>query len=466
MKRLSLLLLILAGMLFAQSEEELIQAALKHSFGIRLRRIDVEQDSIRLVKRYDELKPTLKLSLNGDLTPYDSSINEPGPGTEKSGFNGLTQAVVSKNFAGGGRVSASALAQGYAGIDPDSTKGSSDLSLSFTQPLLKNGLKNSYHRFMVQYEGFALAEERLRYETKIIEALSEVRSTLLALETKEKYIETIRQRKKQAERKHAENLKRLAAGMLGHIDTLHSQLTQIRVEQDLFRAESELHQSRSYLAYLCGVSIEGTVTLAKSEFRFPDKTLLLTKAMAHPDITILDILDSSLAVSIRQQEQYKRPELDARLSLSRIGRGDHLFDEDYSRRKVTLGIQGQFSLPFHNIKHEISLLKRSRERQSLQKGERKAFLTYEIDRLELLWKRERALLDLRVREKEVSVALFEALQKASDAGAVSRSEYYTAEEDAYNATLAVDSQELLLRTISVSLEKITGEVLQRYGVKL
>lgn len=464
MKRVPFWILLCTVPLFALTEGEVIEAALKHSYQISMERIELEKDSISLEKTKDGLLPTLTITADGEVLPLDTVHSSTIANSSDEGIAGNARFLFGKEFAAGGKLWASVTGSGFAGFDSSHLAGS-DMRLSFEQPLLRGGLSRSAYKYAVRHESILYKEGVEALRRKVIDAMSEVRSALLSLETLLLQIEIVESRLQTAQMKHNKTVELYQIGRGTTIDTLQSSLSLLRVEQELFSLQSRTEEQQSKLLYLSGIEID-TVRLSPVDFTFPPVADLKAKAMQMPEFSLFDLIESSFDVQIERREADKLPVLNAKSEISRTGNGSHLFDETFHQSKISIGLSGSFTVPLRKIRQDVALLKRSKEKVILQREDREAYLEYEITSVKNLWERELHLLKLKKREAAVAKELFTALSKASTAGSIERLEYENGERAYFEATMAVASQEVLLQTIVITIEKITGQVLDRYGVKL
>lgn len=451
----------MVGISFAITEEGIIKAALKNSYGITLQRIEVEKDSLLLQKSEVLLQPQTLFSLSGEVVPLDTLKSL----TDSSGFRSSTGISLSKAFSKGGILSGSISATGYRGFD-EGTAGSSVLSLDYSQPLFKGAWDNSDYSYTVAMNSLELDQERLKLRSKVIDALSEVRTALITLEGYQIEKEILQQRIEKAKRRHNESLALLKAGKKTHLDTLSSYLNQLQIERESFNLQADMEDQKSLVAYICGIELDENIQFSTQDPVFPDSDLLYNEALQHPDLSLFEVVQNSLSEQIKKQQNSMLPDVNATIGVSRQGSGEHFWDESSSRATLSIGLSGTFSLPLSSIRQDIAILQRSKKSIELQQSDKEAYLRYEVKTLERVWKRHMKLLDLREKEVAVAETLFTATEKAFKNGGVSSLAYEDSEADLFEAKMALAAQKIALQTISVNLEKITGRVLKRYGVTL
>ncbi len=466
MLRRVVMIAIVTSNLFAKSEQEIIIQALDHSYSIKTSRTHVTQDSIRLQEALDYRIPSIKLSLDGKLFPFDSSSGKHYAEYSYSSLNGSTGIGLSQPFASGGRIDGKFSTKGARSLDSDSTWATSDIMLSITQPLLRDAWGNSYFNQRVKRETISYAIDQQRNKKMVINALSKIRNDLIEYSIIAQNMELLLERKGFAKKRHTECVAQFNASNSVVEDTLSTFLSLMSITKTEIYLKNSFATIQDRIEFLTGEEVSGDIDFLEIHPQFPQRDTLLYYARQNPDFSMLTLIDSNLSNSIQFRENDLLPDIRATAKYHRSGRDEHLFEDDHRYRSfVTLGLSGNFTFPLHRIRHDIHRMQVEQERRAIEREEDNESLDFEISRLERLWNREHALLEVMRGEQIAAQHYFELVKNRMTASSGDRVEYDEVEQRWYETSLAVINQELVIHNIAVVLDRITGDVLQRYNIE-
>lgn len=463
------------------TERDAIEQALQSNSNIKITRINQINDSLQYEQQSTNRLPQLSLSLSPSITPNEESAN-----TYQGVINGHMMSLTKDTSIRSADVKVSiditqdlpmgaSFTTGFnqsvtSRIPSDTTLWGSIVSFSATQQLLRGAFKYDSVSYFLKISRLENECITLAYKKNIIGELSNIRTQYwnhylcktLEKIANEQLLFAMKQREVA--------LERFSIGQVAEIDTLSAALEELRLRNSLISANYATIESKEKLATsiqkpVDSVNIPDSLNIEITDLPETDELIKLARSY-DPEIQLLAILREKLTTQLAQTRNNLLPSLAVNASYTINRNGDGFFSSNQLKHdNLVLSMIFTYQLPYRSNAIEVSKAKLQIDNNEIKAQQKEMNLYNSLELFQKNWKREMAKIDLAHSAVIVSKKQLVAAQQGYELGSVDRLELLKAQNDVSKTQTEYVQGLIEMKLLEISIEEMTGIVLDRFGVQ-
>ncbi len=472
MKKRLLSLLLLSQFAFGSyTEKDALFDALSYDESLLATGITIQKDSLNVVQVKTALLPQISLVGSQTITPYDTTkYTIVGADFSKSEPRAVTlaNAKVSQHLKGGGRLSAEAGFRHQDFLGRDSTEQQGDLTLEYNQPLLRGAWRDDRVAYQIKIAQIAQKSSQEQIKGRVIREMTAIRKVYWEGAIFSSFLKLLQIQQSRNEAIHQKEVIRFGLGENRALDTLNSRLALLQSRQALSRKEFDGELVIKKLQNRVGVTeltLDSFVSVS-DDMRLPSKEQIIkTVLSSSSEASLFQQIEERLSLRIDNEKNTLLPQLDFSTTFRKSVSGSTIFSEDRrDHQDLTFGLRATYNLPIRRIKQEILQQKLAIEENELNREAFEKRVSYQADRLTILWEQEKR--DLALLKESVTVAKMrlQLATEAYDHGGMSSFDLKRVEEDWLKESIHYYQQVFALKQIEISVDEMTETVLDKFGV--
>lgn len=463
------------------SEIEVIQKALELNASINNSKIDFISDSLSYEQQRIKKLPQLSFSLSPKLTPHSKNSK-----TVQSVFEdtilSLNVDTVLKNLETSGSIimqqdlpMGASMGLEYTQslqtpLPAEFSSWESQIAFSVKQELLKDGIKYDKETYDLNIARLEKQGTTLSYKKTLIAELSNIRTlywnyylcqTMESI-TQQQLDYTIKQRKVAFDK--------YSVGDVAEIDTLSAALEELRLKQTLISSTYETFLARTDLATALqlptdSILIPETINVVIDDLPEYQKLIIQTST-SDPEKQFLSVLREKLIAQLDQTRNNLLPSLAVKANYSINRNGDRFFSSNHLRQNnLVFELLFSYDIPSKSHKIEINKTKLQIQSNTISLKQQETKLTNTLLTFQQSWIREKAKIELSRASVSVSKKQLIAAEQGYELGSTDRLELLKAQNDLNQTQIEYIQSLIKMKLLEISIDEITGNVLDRFGVK-
>jgi len=265
-------------------------------------------------------------------------------------------------------------------------------------------------------------------------------------------------------------LERFSIGQVAEIDTLSAALEELRLRNSLISANYATIESKEKLATsiqkpVDSVNIPDSLNIEITDLPETDELIKLARSY-DPEIQLLAILREKLTTQLAQTRNNLLPSLAVNASYTINRNGDGFFSSNQLKHdNLVLSMIFTYQLPYRSNAIEVCKAKLQIDNNEIKAQQKEMNLYNSLELFQKNWKREMAKIDLAHSAVIVSKKQLVAAQQGYELGSVDRLELLKAQNDVSKTQTEYVQGLIEMKLLEISIEEMTGIVLDRFGVQ-
>lgn len=438
------------------SEEGAVAIALQKNTSVKVYWLERKSDSLGLVSEKAAWLPLANLSAATTYGPFDHPLIVSGAAAN------ATQAV-----AGGGTARAGINYSNRYDVEPDSGLNATTYSVSFTQPILRNGWQNGSVACQIKLAELGSVKTALSAKRGLAADLSSIRSLYWQCSALKEQSRIAANALAYATAQLDRERTRFVIGDATPLDTLSAFLEELRARQSLLTAENSGRKSINELARALNIAsseIAFPESLSVTIGTMPDEQSLANQIEVYdPDLRGSDLDRQILDIRLRLARNNLLPSLDLKAAYAYNTNNGSNGDIDHNSM-VSLSFSYDVPTRTGRIAREQAALELEKQRMTAA-GYQRA-LRESVADLMADWNLAIEQLTIAASAAEVARRKLEASAKKRELGSLSQLEYIKAQNDYVSEAFNYIGQQIQLKQLEIGIEKASGAVFARFGVKV
>lgn len=456
--------------LYAQplTEAAAVLRALENNPDIRVEKLTLKQENHTLQSVKSE--GGLQAVIEAPLTYTAGTIQAP-PLSSDSTSETTTASVngsVSRLMPGGGTAVVQA-SEGMNAVTSDSTNYETELTLSYSQPLLKGFGKNNTkaHNIRIQKNRYKISREE--FSEELANKLSRVREAYWRWFAASALAEIRRQEVEYAGKEIAYQRARFRLGEISVMDTLGAHVEWLKAKGTLAEAEQGAKNTRHELAVLLDINAAALERPSSFEIA-PSSIQSLADALRaaeeeDAELKKINILRENINRQLAYDKNRKLPALDLTVSHAVEQAGDQFLGSAYgSAANATVGLLLTWDILHRKEKHAAEITEIEVQKQRILEETYRKQLKNTIENLFDTWTTDTIRYALQVTEEQKARQFYEAVLQESDLGAVDQLTRIKAKNDLVDAQIGKLNRAIKLKQIEIAVDEATKNIFPKFGV--
>jgi outer membrane protein TolC len=456
----------------ALTEQDALYRALKNNIDISVTRLQLAADSLSWLATRAGRLPTLDLEGSADYAPLDKSTYGGVTTDNSKDLSAGAAATATQVLPGGATISAGADQNAsWQKMDFDSAGYTTKLSVSITQPLLKNAWSNAPFDYTLQVEKLNHEQFSLSQKKQLLSTLSTVRSRYWSWYEKKQLLNIAGQNLEYSRKQMAVARQKFRVGQATELDTLSAALDALQSQQSQMNATADEASARRDLAVVLSTTPDSlelandlTVTVADLP---PAETFLSLVEAYDPQLRIFAVAREKLKLEEKKRRADFWPSLSASGSYSHSLAGDTLFsDNTSSSQNALVSLILSYSLPTTQARVNAAQNRLSQEENDLEREKYRRDLVNKVTELVDSWQLEKARLEIMAISRTVAQKQLDAAQKGYQLGTVDRLALEKAQNDFTQVAVLYFQALVSLKRLEITFDEMSGQILKKFGVNL
>ncbi|MBD3316741.1 MAG: hypothetical protein GF344_13210 [Chitinivibrionales bacterium] len=445
-------------------EREVVLTALERNTDIKLVKLDLRSDSLTLEAAKAAWLPRADIGVSGRYEAFEEGIV-----TREADFGG---AIAGKQtLPGGGTVNASTATERTRYFKRDSGGYSSELSVGYTQPLLRGAWRNGLVDYAVRIQRLDSRKFSIEQTKHILAVISRVRNLYWDAYEKTKLRAIYKRRVVYKQTQLRSARERYALGTVSLLDTLSARYEYLLATQTLLTAQIEDSLAQRALARDLAIEPGELVPDTGKGLRLgeaPTAEAFLSEARRFdPDLRIFEVLREKLAIETDHARNKLLPELSAGVEYQRNLYSDApLTGDRWCESNTVFSLILKYSVPTKRRRIELMKTAIAGERNEINALDRRDRIDDQAKEMLLAWRKELRALEVAEASYEVALKKAEASRVGFEVGTVDRVTLLRDESDYLDATTGLLRRKIALKRLEIACDELTGAVLAKFGVTL